>query len=109
MTADGNSLPFSATRQVEQICSQFEESFKAGKHPRIEEIVSNSAVPDREILLRALLDVELALLGRAGKKLRQAEYRARFPNDTQVVEQAFKDFAKRSGAVKDSSKSLPEL
>ncbi len=112
MTADGHSLPFSAARQVDLICDQFEEALQAGKNPRIEEFIRNAAGPERASLLRALLAIELELLGRVGKAPSPAAYQTRFPEDTAIIEQVFRDSAKRSGAVDESSKTrvgnLPE-
>lgn len=79
----------SLARQVDDLCDQFESAWKAastsGERPRIEAFLDTVPEPERSILLRELLELEVAYRQRAGEQLTQDEYRRRFPEHEAVL------------------------
>src|SRR5262245_33518131 len=72
--------------RVERVCNRFEEACKAGQRPRIEQYLSNT--PEREcpVLLRELLAVEIEYRSRSGEGATPEEYRQRFPEYTELIQ-----------------------
>jgi serine/threonine protein kinase len=75
--------------RVDNECDRFEHQWRTGAAPRIEEFVAALAGPQRDELLRALLEVELELRSQSGDSPTAEEYHARFSADRLLVEEAF--------------------
>ena len=73
--------------QIEQICDEFEEAWKAGQRPRLESFLRLGNRRLHEVLLSHLLPLELEYRWRAGEVPRPAEYELRFPDLTKIDEQ----------------------
>src|SRR5690242_5895103 len=56
--SDGQSP--SQLRHVEQLCNHFEDAWKNGQQPQIEDYLGSTPEPERAVLLRELLALELA-------------------------------------------------
>lgn len=67
--------------QIEIICVRFEDIWKAGQRPSIEDHLSEMTGNGRNTLLRELLKLELYYRRRMGEEPTLEEYRARFPTD----------------------------
>jgi serine/threonine protein kinase len=88
---------------------------KRGDCPRLEEyLVSDPAAASvRAALLRELLALEWEYSEKSGQQSVLAEYRARFPNDVELVSQTFREFEQSrrlehdDGGNDDRSKSRP--
>jgi serine/threonine-protein kinase len=82
MSEEGSLLP-SQAQQVDEACDRFEAAWKAaaaeGARPRIEEYLRGCSGPERAILLRELILVEVHYRSRRGEPLTPNEYLARFP------------------------------
>jgi hypothetical protein len=50
---------YSILERIDQICDAFEEAWKQGQRPRIEEYLGTTQEPERSQLLRELLQVEV--------------------------------------------------
>ena len=74
--------------EIDRACHRFEADWRAGRRPAIEDCLARTAGPDRAALLRELLAVELEYRASAGERPDPAEYRARFPVDTGLVDAA---------------------
>src|SRR5262249_41760230 len=61
----------------------------AGPRPRIEDYLGDSSEPERSLLLRELLLLELAYRRRGGERLLPAEYQARFPEHAGLIPSVF--------------------
>jgi serine/threonine protein kinase len=90
-------------RQIDELCNRFEAHWLAGKPPRIEAILSSASPALRAELLRALVPVELELLGRDGKHPTEEEYRTRFPQDAALIGEIFAEQARRKAAAETSA------
>jgi serine/threonine-protein kinase len=88
---DFGSLPPVLARAVDRACDDFEAAWGAGAEPRIEDYLGR--VPDlgRPALLRALLATELELRHGRGERPDPRDYRARFPDNDEVVVAALGD------------------
>ena len=51
-------LSTAALRRVDDICMRFEDLWRAGQQPRLEEFLSGTHGPERKELLRELLRLE---------------------------------------------------
>jgi tetratricopeptide (TPR) repeat protein len=71
---------------VEQVCNRFEEACKAGDRPRIEQYLSPTPEPDRLVLLRELLAVEVEYRCKSGEGATPEEYQQRFPEYTELIQ-----------------------
>jgi WD40 repeat protein len=52
-------LPLPLARHLDQICDQFEAAWNAGQRPHIEEFLKETSDPERAVLLRELLALDL--------------------------------------------------
>ncbi len=100
------SLPLTAALRVEDLCTDFEEQYRAGQSPRIEDILVQIEDPTRRHLLRELLLLEVELRRRAGENPRADDYRPRFPEHADLVEEALDETINKSAA--DQSSELPD-
>jgi tRNA A-37 threonylcarbamoyl transferase component Bud32 len=66
-------------RHIDQVCNQFEQAWRAGQRPRIEDYAAGAEGPGQAALVRELLPVEVDYRRRAGETSHAAEYQARFP------------------------------
>lgn len=71
---------------VDQKGDEFESKWLAGKQPMIEEFISELESPVRELALRELILLELELGGRSASA---ADFMARFPEHSGVVQECF--------------------
>lgn len=70
----------SADRVIDRICTQFEQAWKTGQRPHIEEYLPDSDDSAADVLLRELLLLEIFHRRRVGEKPAPDEYRVRFPH-----------------------------
>ena len=99
---DGGATVAEFERIIE-VCDRFEAQWRSGQRPRIEEFIAPNPSISRPALLRELLALELELARREGGATTADEYRARFPDCTDVVEAVF------AGAASRPAGSLPRL
>jgi tetratricopeptide (TPR) repeat protein len=90
--SDNGSLPLDVEEQVDKICDRFEDAWKQGQRPRIEDYLAILAEPGRSTLLRELIKLDIVYRRRAGENPTAEDYRERFPNldppaaDSTVIE-----------------------
>jgi serine/threonine-protein kinase len=84
-----DTLPLSTEREVDAACLRFEEAWKAGQRPRIEDYLGETSEPTRSALLDELLRLELEYRKRKGEQPTEEEYRSRFPEHGTLVRQVF--------------------
>ena len=82
----GSPSPSMITR-MDEACDRFEEDWKAGLRPRIEEYLEVTPEPERSLLLRELLVLKIAYRRRQGERPTPEEYRARFPEHVNQIDQ----------------------
>jgi serine/threonine protein kinase/WD40 repeat protein len=78
---------------VDALCREFELAWRAGRQPRIEDVLA-AAPPDQQAaLLVELLPLELELRQKAGEEPSPEDYRNRFPRNQELVDRALRDRA----------------
>jgi tetratricopeptide (TPR) repeat protein/tRNA A-37 threonylcarbamoyl transferase component Bud32 len=82
---DGTSC-MSIDDRIEAICIQFEDAWKAGRQPTLEDHLRDMPADGRNALLRELLKLDLYYRQRLGEAPTPAEYHKRFPNDHSLLE-----------------------
>ncbi len=92
--------------RVEDLCTDFEEQYRAGQSPRIEDFLVRIEDSTRRHLLRELLLLEVELRRRAGQTPRADDYRPRFPDHSDLVEEVLDETINKSAA--DQSSELPD-
>jgi serine/threonine-protein kinase len=80
------SLSLSAHWRIDSACMRFEEMWKSGRQPRLEDFLGQGEGPEQQALLRELLLVDLHYRGRLGEKPTPEEYRARFPQAVEMID-----------------------
>jgi serine/threonine protein kinase len=65
---------------MDQACDRFEAACKAGQRPRIEDYLAEAPAPERSVLVRELVKIEVAYRRRAGENPGPDDYRPRFPS-----------------------------
>jgi serine/threonine protein kinase/pSer/pThr/pTyr-binding forkhead associated (FHA) protein len=80
------SVPLSLERRVDAACDRFEEAWRAGQGPRIENYLAEVPEPARGVLLRELLALEIDLHREAGDRPTPEEYKRLFPDEGDLIE-----------------------
>ena len=83
------TLSLDRARLVNLACEQFEAAWETDTRPRIEEFLGQAEGPERRILLRELIGLELELRRNLGERPEEAEYQQRFPGHAEVVNAVF--------------------
>jgi RNA polymerase sigma factor (TIGR02999 family) len=92
--------------RVEDTCSRYERSWKAGRRPRLEDYLVAPDTPEYKVMLRELLAIDTDYRRQAGETPSAADYAGRFPG----VEAAW--FAKHNqelGQVEQLTKEVPAM
>jgi formylglycine-generating enzyme required for sulfatase activity/tRNA A-37 threonylcarbamoyl transferase component Bud32 len=82
-------LPVTVLKHVDAVCRRFEDAWRQGRTPSLEEHLAGAGAAERAALLRELLWVELQYRGTADA----AEYETRFPEEAAVVRSVFAQLA----------------
>jgi serine/threonine protein kinase/Tfp pilus assembly protein PilF len=88
---DSSCWPPLLARRVEEVCNRFEAARKAGQRPRIEVYLAGVDEPERAILLRELLALELEYSTKQGEGPTPQEFEHLFPQHQEIIRQAFDD------------------
>jgi hypothetical protein len=83
------TLPPDQGRLVDQICDRFENAWKTGGRPRIEEFLHETPLPLRSVVLHELLALEVEYRRRQGETPAPEEYRPRFKEHAGLVDTVF--------------------
>src|SRR5262249_34659000 len=88
-SAPRGSWPPSLWLHVDGVCDRFEEAWKSGSRPNLEEYLVEAAEDERGLLIGELLAVELAYRCQIGELPTPEEYVVRFPECAADVCDAF--------------------
>lgn len=80
---------FDLAKEVDRLCKQFEEKWKAGSRRPIEQIAAEASDENRFRLIEELIPLEVDLRRREGDEPRLSEYRQRFPKHARILQSAF--------------------
>jgi serine/threonine-protein kinase len=83
------SLPLTLAGRIDRACDRFEADWRAGRRPELEAYLAGAPEPDRPVLLRELLLLELEFRRNQGERPAPGEYRARFPRQERLIASAF--------------------
>jgi serine/threonine protein kinase len=72
------------------VCDQFEEAWRSGQRPRLEDFLAQAPTGARDTVLVDLLAIELQSRSQAAEQLSLDEYCHRFPDHTAQVETLFR-------------------
>jgi serine/threonine-protein kinase len=86
---DAGDLTPTVAARIDEACDCFEADWRAGRRPRIEELLEAEPEAWRPELLRHLFAVELAYRRRAGEAHEPDEYRCRFPAHASLIDRTF--------------------
>jgi hypothetical protein len=89
----GPHAPLAQALRVDRACAAFEAAWRQDQAPRIETSLEECAAsdPDRSLLLRELLALELELRQCEDGSPAIADYLARFPDHAAIVARAFRE------------------
>jgi hypothetical protein len=83
------SLPLSPSQQLTDLYKRFEQEWKQGGQPRIEDFLARVPQPERSALLRQLLALELEYRRLGHETLLIEHYQQRFPDRAGLVRAVF--------------------
>jgi tetratricopeptide (TPR) repeat protein len=92
----------SEARQIDQTCDRFEVAWKA-RRPTPEEYLAEVGEPARAALLRQLLLVDWDYRRRAGEDPQAADYQARFPCDSAVIEEVRREMSEDTVSTQEGA------
>ena len=106
-----SDLSDDAFDRLDRLCSQFEQDLRAGKSPRIEDLLTGVEQANRPIFFRFLLKIELDPdvnpRWESGQEPNIAEYRQRFPQFIDIIEKVFRELSTESGDSQGDQSSPP--
>jgi len=79
----------STAERVDGVCDQFEQEFRAGRAPRIEDFLTSASESLSPILFQALLELEIELRQRSGEACDRTNYESRFPTYLSQIRHVF--------------------
>ncbi len=89
-TANADELEL--LRRVDAACGRFEQCWKRGERPRLEDELETAAAGDRPALLVQMLLLEWSYRRDRGEAFTLAEYQARFAGQAGTVEQGWEEW-----------------
>jgi serine/threonine protein kinase/formylglycine-generating enzyme required for sulfatase activity len=85
---DDNGSLFQA-RRVDQVCARFEDAWRTGRQPRIEDYLADLPEPQRPELLRELLHLEIQYRRQNNNPVELVELERRFPDQVRLIRSVF--------------------
>src|SRR5262245_32722305 len=82
---DPPPLPFAVQQRIDTICVRFEEAWRDGPGPPLEEFLGGVPEPERPHLFRELLPLEVEMRQRRGDLVRPDTYLQRFPEYADLI------------------------
>ncbi len=101
-----DDLSISQVQEIDQLCSQFEQAWRDGRQPRIEDYLEKVATPVHDALLKELIAAEVDLRRNAGEEVQIEEYQRRFPDQHEVVAAGWDLVADRKQPVADPDSTV---
>jgi WD40 repeat protein len=84
-----NELSLGTEGLLDQICDAFSQAWRAGGRPRVEVYLGQTQEPGRSYLVRHLILVDLEKRREAKETPTREEYRARFPDHLDLIDELF--------------------
>lgn len=97
-------LPIAALEKIDDLCAEFEKKWQEDAAPTIESMLDADApAAEREALLAELVVLDLDYRRRRGESPSEQEYLERFPADTKIINDAYNEGRKSTGAFEPPS------
>jgi tetratricopeptide (TPR) repeat protein/tRNA A-37 threonylcarbamoyl transferase component Bud32 len=74
------SLPLTMAQRVDAVCCRFEQAWKEGRRPALEDYLADTPEPERPALLRELVPLDADYRRAHGEDPQPQDYHARFPS-----------------------------
>lgn len=75
---------------VELVCRRFSDAWHGSSRPRLEDFLEGSSGPERDLVLRELLAIDMALRRQRGETLAPDDYHARFPEHRALIAEVYR-------------------
>jgi serine/threonine protein kinase/formylglycine-generating enzyme required for sulfatase activity len=85
------SLPTTVRNELRAICDSFENSWRGGQQPRIEDYLGERTEPERTVLFQMLLKTEVDFRTKGGDVPERRDYLERFEAYTDVIRSVLAD------------------
>jgi serine/threonine protein kinase/formylglycine-generating enzyme required for sulfatase activity len=95
-------------RRPDDACARFEEAWRAGRRPRLEDYLQDLEEPERSALLHALLPLELAYRRRRNEPVTPGDYERRFPGDAELIRALCRDTVAVSAELSAPAGTSPQ-
>ena len=84
-------LPIDVLERIDALCAKFEDAWQQDEAPSIESVLSHAeSAVERDTLLAELLALEMDYRRRRGEQPTPQEYNDRFPEDAEIIRDAWK-------------------
>lgn len=104
MTIRRKKLPIAALERIDDLCADFERSWRSGQGLSIESAIAGVvSVDERELLLSELLVLEVDYRRRQGESPSVDEYVERFPDDAEMIRETLGPAPKKNGVFEPPS------
>ena len=91
-TSGGGSPPLADLLEIDAACDRFEAAWRSGQRPELALYLAEASEPSRPKMLRELLILELDYQFKLGVDPDPIEYRARYPEHSDIVAAVFAQF-----------------
>jgi len=91
-SAQDMPVPLPVLERIDKVCLAFEDAWLRGERPRVEQYCGDTPEPERPVLLRQLLLLELDYKFRSGETLNPGEYHTRFPDQVGLIDEVFRPY-----------------
>jgi WD40 repeat protein/predicted Ser/Thr protein kinase len=106
--ASNGEAPLELVRRVDRVCNRFEAAWRVGRPLAVEECLAGWEEPERSVLLRELILLEVYYRRRPGESGGAADYRGRFPQlDPEWLESVLAITGATSGSGAIASAAMP--
>lgn len=75
---------------VELVCRRFTDAWHGSARPRPEDYLEGCSAPERDLVLRELLAIDMALRRQIGETLAPTDYHARFPEHQALIAEVYR-------------------
>jgi WD40 repeat protein len=86
---NAGTWPPSLALHIEAVCNRFEAAWQAGQRPPLAAYLAETPEPQRAVLLRELLALELEYRWKSGEAPTPEEYDRQFPEHAELIRQVF--------------------
>ncbi len=84
-----DSLSITLLSELNNVCDAFEDAWRAGRRPRIEDFLDGRTERDRTVLFQMLMEIEIELRREAGERIDPDDYVNRFDAYADVIRTMF--------------------